>query len=186
LGNFVTTHELLGHGVPGEVIRLALLSTHYRDPLDWTEERLTDSWQNLDRFYRGLNLPAIKPDKAAEPFTWISEALEDDLNTPMAIARLHALLGNVNRATDDVERGRLQAELAVAGQLLGLFSIDPNAWTANKEIASEEILGLLDARNKARLEKRFADADRIRDELSARGIVIEDRRDAPSIAYRRR
>jgi len=170
----------------GEVVRLALLGTHYRDPLDWTADRLLQASQTLDRFYRALALPSVPPVEVVSPSRSVSEALDDDLNVPMAMARMHVLLGAINRIDDQIERGRAQSELAASAQLMGLLTQDPFAWRQNQEITGEEILKLLAERAQARKERRFADADRIRDDLAARGIGVEDRPDAPSIAYRMR
>ena len=185
LGNITTVRELLDEA-PGEAIRLALLATHYRDPLDWTADRLLQASQTLDRFYRALALPSVPPVEVVSPSRSVSEALDDDLNVPMAMARMHVLLGAINRIDDQIERGRAQSELAASAQLMGLLTQDPFAWRQNQEITGEEILKLLAERAQARKERRFADADRIRDDLAARGIGVEDRPDAPSIAYRMR
>jgi cysteinyl-tRNA synthetase len=184
-GNFITVGEVLAEA-PGEAIRLALLTAHYRDPLDWTADRLLQAWQILDRFYRALALPSVLPNQVAAPSEWVKEALEDDLNAPMAMARMHVLLGAVNRTTDQIERGRAQSQLAASGQLMGVLTQEPTVWRQNQEITGEEVLSLLQERAKARAEKRFADADRIRDDLAGRGIGVEDRPDGPSIAYRLR
>src|SRR3954469_9329734 len=114
LGNFVTMHELLEHGVPGEAIRLALLSTHYRDPLDWTDEKLEQAKATLDRWYRALSLEEGGTPAAAQAPPQAIASLEDDLNTPQAIAALHELAGAVFRAEDPAERSRFQRELAAA------------------------------------------------------------------------
>src|SRR5207244_4227772 len=99
---------------PGEAIRLAVRMTHYRDPLDWTAQKLAQARAALDRFYRALDLPGDRSGEAAVPGA-VREALEDDLNAPLAIAQLHELAGMINRATDDAERGRLQTQLRAAG-----------------------------------------------------------------------
>src|ERR1700722_15691166 len=115
-GNFITVRDALGQA-PGEVIRLALLSTHYRDPLDWTEDRLHEARQTLDRFYRALALPGVRL-TANNVDDGTLAALDDDLNAPLALAHLHELTGAINRADDPADRGRLQGALAAGGQLL--------------------------------------------------------------------
>src|ERR1700737_4061454 len=125
-GNFITVREALRQA-PGEVIRLALLGTHYRDPLDWTENRLHQARQTLDRFYRALALPGAR--LAANDFDdAVRDALDDDLNVPLALSHLRELTGAINRASDDAERGRLQGALAAGGGPLGILSTNPAAW----------------------------------------------------------
>src|SRR4029079_19329629 len=122
LGNFVTVHELLEQDIPGEAIRLALLSTHYRDPLDWNDEKLEQAKATLDRWYRALSLAdeaSLMPGHAPSK---VVEALEDDLNTPQAIAYLHEIAGAVFRAEDAAERLQLRQELVASGVLLGLLT----------------------------------------------------------------
>src|SRR6516164_8204481 len=96
LGNIRTVRELLGEA-PGEAIRLALLSTHYRDPLDWTNDRLLQARQSLDRFYRALLALHIPSEAPSVPSVAVVTALEDDLNTPLAIVHLHDLAGSIHR-----------------------------------------------------------------------------------------
>src|SRR5262249_42725665 len=126
-GNFITVGKVLAEA-PGEVVRLALLGTHYRDPLDWTAERLQQARQSLDRFYRALSALHVPAEAAATPPDAMLAALQDDLNAPLAIAHLHDLAGAIHRSTDDYERGRLNAELVAGGQLMGLLGHDPEEW----------------------------------------------------------
>ena len=162
LGNFITIHELLAEW-PGEVLRLNMLRTHYRAPIDWTRKGLEESRRILDKWYRAVGeaAPAPAPDKA------VLAALADDLHTPRAIAGLHRLAAE----------GKAE-ELKASAGLLGLLPMTESAWieaTAPKvEVDEAEIARLIEARNAARAEKNWAEADRIRDELAAKGIVLKD------------
>jgi cysteinyl-tRNA synthetase len=173
LGNFVTAHEVLKEW-PGEVIRLALLSSHYRDPLDWTEQRLREAKQTLDRLYRALALPSVPHLEPVHPSAWVLDPLCDELNSPLALAGLHAMLRELHTTTDPERLGFLQARLAISGQLMGVLTQSPADWLRGGEgdvgIVEERIV----ARTLARKERRFADADRIRDDLAAEGILLED------------
>jgi cysteinyl-tRNA synthetase len=178
LGNFFTIRDVLAQA-PGEAVRFYLLSTHYRQPLDWTRDGLQGARQTLDRFYGALRrLAAVAPLDEPPPNALLA-ALEDDLNTPLAIAELHALLALLNKADDPASQAALKGRLLAAGKLLGLFQGDPEAWfawTAPNAQALDEaaILERIAARNAARKTKDFAAADRIRDELKAQGVLIED------------
>ena len=178
LGNVVLVHDLIEE-YPGEVIRLALLSAHYRQPLDWSDETLTAARRMLDRLYgavRGIEVPA-EAISAAEPPPGLIEALEDDLNTPKAMAEYFALARELNKASDDAERVRLAAVMYAAGELVGLLNEDPEAWFAGKttgEFTPEAIESLLEERKAARADRDFARADGIRDTLAEAGVLIED------------
>jgi cysteinyl-tRNA synthetase len=170
-GNFITVRDALAQA-PGEVIRLTLLGTHYRAPLDWTDDRLHEARQTLDRFYRALALPAA-PQAASAIDDHVRAALDDDLNAPLALSHMHELAGAINRAADAVERGRLQGALTASGHLFGLLGQPPEEWLRGGE-ADAGIEKQITARTLARQERRFADADRIRDELAAEGVILED------------
>ncbi|MDR3499262.1 MAG: cysteine--tRNA ligase [Parvibaculum sp.] len=179
IGNVLLVHDLIKEA-PGEAIRLALLNGHYRQPLDWTAEGLAQARRMLDRLYGALRAlgdveAAAANDAMPDDFM---DALLDDLNTPKALAVLFDLARQANIATDRDEKARLKAALLGSGALIGLLQQDPEAWFAGAGMAPHidagEIEGLIAARNAARKAKDFKEADRIRDELAGRGILIED------------
>lgn len=158
LGNFVTVHDLLEKGVKGEVIRYALLATHYPKPLDWTEKALHDAEKALSKFYNALR---SADDFAEEYDDEFIEALNDDLNTPKAYSLLHKFADN-NQTN----------KLRTCANLLGLLKN-----TNKEETISEEVEQLIQARLAARTAKNWAESDRIRDELAAQGIILKDNKD---------
>ncbi len=178
LGNVLLVHELI-KTIPGEVIRLALLSAHYRQPLDWSDDSLDDSRRKLDRLYgaiRGIEVDAAMRASAAPPAPVI-EALEDDLNTPRALAEMFDIAKSLNKTDDVTERQKSAAPLLAAGDLVGLMQQDPEAWFAgsgDSELDAEEIESLLAQREEARSSRDFATADAIRDQLADAGVTIED------------
>ena len=178
LGNFVTIADLLAEGIPGEAIRLALLSAQYRQPLDFTREGLKQAKATLDRFYTALRQVAGIEAAAGEMPLDVLAALEDDLNTPLALSHLHELATALNKAATADEKAKAKSALLAAGGLLGLLSAAPEAWfrqgTGKGELAPEAIDQRIAARAAARKAKNFAEADRIRDELKAAGIELED------------
>ena len=178
LGNVLLVHQLI-ETIPGEVIRLALLSAHYRQPLDWSDATIQSARRMLDRLYgaiRGIDVPADVQAAAAPPETLIA-ALEDDLNTPRAMAEFFALARELNKATDDEDRQRLAAAMQASGDLMGLLQVDPETWFAGHvpgELSADDIAALLDERREARANRDFDAADAIRDKLLDAGITIED------------
>jgi cysteinyl-tRNA synthetase len=180
LGNVKLIKDLLvDHG--GETVRLALLTAHYRQPLDWTDQLVRETGQKLDRMYGALREAGITGSLAAppsvEPPAAVLAALEDDLNTPEAVAELFGLVRAANRATDASEKRALAESLRAGGWLLGLLAADPVAWfAAGKAEGGEdaEIDSLVAQRDALRRDRNFKEADRIRQELTARGITIED------------
>jgi cysteinyl-tRNA synthetase len=170
--------ELLAEA-PGEAIRLTLLSAHYRQPLDFTREGLRQSRHALDRLYTALRHAADLPAAEVEPPLDVVAALEDDLNTPMAISHLHEIATRLNKASSPGERSACKGALLAAGRLLGLLQQEPEAWfrwrpageATLDEAAIQELIG---RRQQARKVRNFAEADRIRDELAAEGVLLED------------
>ena len=160
VGNIVTVRELLRE-FPGEAIRLALLSAHYRQPLDFTREGLREAKRTLDRWYRVAGGATADGEAAGG----VIAALHDDLNTPQAVAALHGMTGDPGR-------------LLAGADMLGLLRQDADNWFRDETLGpSAGIEALLDQRVIAREAKDFATSDRIRDELAAQGIVLEDRPD---------
>jgi cysteinyl-tRNA synthetase len=229
LGNFITLDDLLKRGIAGETIRFAYLTTHYRKPLNWTEESLIEAKKSLDSFYRILaqheyttlveravfphssssrmrgssdNNPSkrtialadtVHHNRAEAPTVLdpqqseedegaevvqeeVLEALYNDINTPKAIAALHDLAKQYNKLEDPLEKLVTASKLYRSGQLLGLFFNFPEEWFHSNKISNEaEIDQLIDLRNKAKLDKNWAEADRIREQLKGMGIALEDK-----------
>ncbi len=179
LGNFFTLRDVLQQA-PGEAARFALLSGHYRAPLDWSPDALRQARASLDGLYTALRAVAeIEPPADAAPPAAVVAALEDDLNTPLAIAALHETARALNKAGDAADKARLKGELLAGGELLGLLQQDPEAWfrwrpAASGGLSDAEIETLIEARQAAREAKDFKRADAIRDQLQQAGIALED------------
>ena len=178
LGNVSLVRDLLkDHS--GEVIRLALLTAHYRQPLEWSSKTLVAAKKMLDRIYGALRDIRVSPQKIANTKvpTIILEALSNDLNTPMAMAEVFSLAKKLNKTLDNNEREDIAAQIYASGKILGLFEKDANEWfsqIAQCKYSEGEIENLIAQRDEARLIKDFNKADQIRDQLLDEGISIED------------
>ena len=196
VGNVLLVRDLTSR-YPGETVRMGLLTAHYRQPLDWTEQLLVEAQQKLDRLYGALREAGIDGASAsatsalassqgasarAEPPAAVLAALEDDLNTPLAIAELFALARAANRSENPTQRRAIAESLRAGGWLLGLLQQDPVAWfsatgsaaRAQEDMDAAEIDALVAQRESLRRDRKYAEADKIRDQLAERGILIED------------
>ncbi|MSO71466.1 MAG: cysteine--tRNA ligase [Alphaproteobacteria bacterium] len=211
LGNFLTVRGLRAE-FPGEALRMALLGTHYRQPLDFTKAGVTRAKRQLDRLYQPLKEAASAKDTTDTPPLPFLAALEDDLNTPLAIHHLRETAQCLNKALTDKDArliGKFKGELLAGGALMGLAQGDPQAWFHGKPFAQQDgqnphrsppksqpdqpanrlpltestgaegahVEAQIAERKSARLRKDFAAADRIRKELLAQGVALEDKPD---------
>ncbi|GAB5449998.1 MAG: cysteine--tRNA ligase [Halioglobus sp.] len=181
LGNVRSVRDLLV-SYRGEVLRFALLTAHYRSPLDFSVALLEQARATLDSLYATLReVQHIELDAdvelAGEAFY---QALNDDLNTPIAIAEIHALAKALHKA-DEADKPALKARILAAGDLLGILQQDPQQWlqgdAGDEALSAEAIETLIEARQQAKLDKDYARADEIREELAAEGVILEDSRE---------
>ncbi len=198
IGNVLLLHDLV-QAMPGEVVRWALLSAHYRQPLDWNQGLLDQSRKNLDRLYGLLRdadaaladfdeatLDEAERELAENALDPVLDALEDDLNTPGAIAQLFGLGNALRELLNDAEAdindvAMARWSLKEAAGLLGVLSLTPDAWFEGGDPALKaEVEALLDQRASARAAKDWPEADRIRDRLNALNVVVMDGPDGPT------
>jgi cysteinyl-tRNA synthetase len=177
LGNFVTIRELLADW-PGEVLRLNMLKTHYRSPIDWTLKGVEESKKTIDGWYEILGDDARSLE---EPDPEVIEALADDLNTSNAITRMHALVAQIRSGASGFPQIELKRKLRASAMLLGLLDKDRKDYLASDPHAivvdAAVVNSLIEKRTAARARKDFKESDRIRDELAAMGIAIKDSKD---------
>ncbi len=182
LGNVVVLHELLQQH-PGEVLRFLLLKAHYRQPLDWSDTTLQQARATLDGWYGVLrdlaNVPTADTKTGAAE---VETALLDDLNTPAAFAVLAKLADAARAAKTAAEKIVAKSDLLAGGELLGLLQQDPEHWfkqAVGVDIDATEIDRLVAERTAAKKARDFAESDRLRDQLQAMGIVVEDTPQGP-------
>ena len=180
LGNIFLVNDLLEQ-YPGETLRLSLLSSHYKQPLNWNTDIIEQAQKNLDRLYRVLkdNIKIVI-DKQAKPSEEVTKALSDDLNSSLAIYEINSLADNLSKCKLE-EKSFFKGQLLASGKILGILQDCPNKWlkygTTNNNLDSNLIEELLNKRKEARDNKNFIEADKIRDKLKKMGIEIEDTSD---------
>jgi cysteinyl-tRNA synthetase len=177
-GNFITIRELLADW-PGEVLRLNMLRTHYRQPIDWTMAGILESQKVLDHWYDIVaDMPMPIGIDADEE---VIGSLCDDLNTPSALTRLHALAGEIRSCASGLHQLELKNKLKASAAFLGVLAFTKGEALENhphrRIVDADKVRALIDARNAARKAKSFKEADRIRDELKATGVELEDHKD---------
>ena len=177
IGNVLLLHDLV-QAMPGEVVRWALLSAHYRQPLDWNQTLLEQSRKNLDRLYGALHRAAGVEAADVEPPVEFMKSIEDDLNTPGAMAALFALSSDIERGMTAGDEGAVataKGQLIAAASILGVLQADPAEWFSGvDEGLKAEVEGLLEQRAAARAAKNWGEADRIRDRLNELNVVVMD------------
>ncbi|BCE00972.1 cysteine--tRNA ligase [Marinicellulosiphila megalodicopiae] len=176
LGNFITVRDLLEQH-DGELLRFALLTSHYRTTLNWTKDLLTQSQQALDKFYGTLrdtqDIEASTSDITTNP---VAIALFDDINTPQAIAAMHQLSTDLNKKQGDT--ALLKAQFLQGAQLMGILTTEVDSYFKSGDgIDEATILDLIEQRKEAKKAKDFAKSDEIRDDLLAQGVEIKDTRE---------
>jgi len=182
-GNLLLIRDLLEE-MPGEVVRMALISTHYRKPINWSNDLVKDSKKKLDRLYGAIRKVDIFQD--TEPANEVLSALADDLNTPKALSALFNIVKLINNSEDPMERDKYASTLIASASLLGLMALSADEWfktTPNEALTREEIEHLITQRERARKSKNFSESDRIRNNLLQKGVVIEDGPDGTEWRY---
>jgi cysteinyl-tRNA synthetase len=178
IGNVLLLHDLV-RSIPGEVVRWALLSAHYRQPLDWNQSLLDQSKKNLDRLYGALHRAAAVEADGDEPPADFLKSIQDDLNTPGAMSTLFALSSEIERGMTSGDHAAVAAakgRLMAAADLLGVLQSDPAAWLEGEvdDALRAEVEQLLRDRATARAARDWPAADRIRDRLNALNVVVMD------------
>ncbi|MBQ7659271.1 MAG: cysteine--tRNA ligase [Alphaproteobacteria bacterium] len=175
LGNFYTVDEVI-EKYPPEALRLLFLTTHYHQPFNFTFEGLSEAKKVLDKFYNALLKTADVSTRKKEPSRKLIDALSDDLNTPLALSYIHETVNLLNKAEDSSNRAELKSQLLADAYMLGLLYQNPTVWFKGKaeDVDVGQIEALIAQRLEAKKNKDFALADKIREELKEKGIVLED------------
>jgi cysteinyl-tRNA synthetase len=181
LGNFVTIRDLLKNW-PGEVLRFNMLRTHYRQPIDWTTKGLEESRRTLDHWYEIVRDTPMSLE--ADPDPELIGSICDDLNTPSALTRLHALASDIRGPASGLRDLEAKRTFKASAAFLGLLTLtkrefvesDPHRFAVDED----RVIALIKSRNEARKAKNFKEADRIRDELLAMRVVVKDTKDGTS------
>ncbi len=184
LGNFFTIREVLAQ-YPAEVVRFFFVTSHYRSQLNYSQENLDNAKAALERLYhalKGMELVDVELDKQSHFYQRFIDAMDDDFNTPEAMAVLFELVKEVNRVkeSDLAKALQLAAQLKSLAAVLGILQQQPEAFLQGNVDDAERIEGLIEERNQARKDRNFARADEIRDQLLAEGIELEDSREGTS------
>ncbi|MHA1558894.1 MAG: cysteine--tRNA ligase [Alphaproteobacteria bacterium] len=181
-GNIIMLYDLLAEH-PGEVIRLALLMTHYRKPIDWDDRILVQAKKTLDRFYKVLlsldGHDEFEKDNKIDFDKNVMDALFDDLNTPLAIHHLYELSNSFFKTNEMNEKVKIAQKLKASANILGILNSSPYVWF-KKSVDEREIRLLIEKRETARKQKDFKTADKIRGDLEKQGIILEDTKDGPT------
>ena len=174
IGNIAKVHDLV-RAHPPEALRYALLSAHYRQPLEWSDGLIEQSVRTLDRLYGTLR-DLVDVDAVGVIPASVEAALDDDLNTPQALAEIARIAGEARKAESPADRQRLKSELLGAGIALGLLQQVPSAWFGRGASNDDDlrIQSLIDERAMAKQARDFARSDEIRDQLAKEGVLLED------------
>ena len=177
LGNIRIINDLIKDH-KGETLRMVLLSTHYRQPLNWTSKTIEQAQKSLDRLYRSISSIDVSAKRhGVKPSKYILNALCDDLNTPEALGQLHILVNSLND-TKENQKEKLMSKILASAKILGILQHSPDDWLGYSKISDDLdidlIEQLIEKRNNCRSKKNFSCADKIRDDLKVMGIEIED------------
>ncbi|ASP39974.1 cysteine--tRNA ligase [Bacterioplanes sanyensis] len=174
LGNFFTIREILDK-YPAEVVRFLLLSSQYRSPINYSEDSLKEAQQKLERFYNALaHCPDAAPANLDNGFSQqFYAAMDDDFNTAEALAVLFELVRELNKSSGE-QQAALAGQLRFLGDVLGCLQDDPQAFLQGDDVDADWVAGMIEKRADAKVNKDFATADQVRDELAAVGIVLRD------------